>query len=90
MDRPTVEQIASKHTIIHLTQLMKYKPSRNADLPARYRDDFYIKENFQPNLTNSRLKELNGLIEKGVFEIVKSEGVISGVRIFNNRFVDQI
>lgn len=38
-----------------------------------------------------RQKELSGLIEKGVFEIVEAlEARLKGVRIFNSRFVDEI
>ena len=40
--------------------------------------------------TNSRQKEINGLLEKGCFEIVAREDIPSGIRIFNSRFVDSI
>jgi hypothetical protein len=38
----------------------------------------------------SRQKELNGLLEKGVFQVVDARDVPAGVRIFNSRFVDEI
>jgi hypothetical protein len=38
----------------------------------------------------SRQKELTGLLEKGVFEIVKLIDVPKGTRLFNSRFVDEI
>ena len=40
--------------------------------------------------TDSRQKELNGLLEKGVFEVVNMTDIPQGVRIFNSRFVDEI
>jgi Reverse transcriptase (RNA-dependent DNA polymerase) len=46
--------------------------------------------NLKPNFTESRRKELNGLIEKGCFAIVKESEVPLGLRIFNSRFVDEI
>ena len=39
---------------------------------------------------NSRRSEINGLLEKGVFEPVNIKDVPQGVRIFNSRFVDEI
>ncbi|KAI9044044.1 uncharacterized protein KD926_001866 [Aspergillus affinis] len=38
----------------------------------------------------SRQKEVNGLLEKGVFEFLKSEDILPGTRLFNSRFVDEI
>ena len=38
----------------------------------------------------SRKKEINGLFEKGCFEIVSIFDVFHGIRIFNSRFVDEI
>ena len=38
----------------------------------------------------SRKKEINGLFEKGCFEIVSASDVFHGTRIFNSRFVDEI
>jgi len=40
--------------------------------------------------TDSRRKEINGLLEKGVFTVVTDNNVPQGVRIFNSRFVDEI
>ena len=46
------------------------------------------------NLSNpfgaSRHKELNGLLESGVFEVVNIDDIPHGIRIFNSRFVDEI
>jgi hypothetical protein len=38
----------------------------------------------------SRRKELNGLLESGVFEVVDITDVPNGIRVFNSRFVDEI
>jgi hypothetical protein len=51
----------------------------------------YLQEDSQPGqFSASRQKELSGLLEKGVFEIVKLADVPQGVRLFNSRFVDEI
>jgi hypothetical protein len=44
----------------------------------------------EPTFENSRQCEINGLLEKGVFEPVAIEDVPKGTRIFNSRFVDEI
>jgi hypothetical protein len=43
-----------------------------------------------PFYTDSRQKELNGLLKKGVFKVVNIANIPQGVRIFNSRFVDEI
>jgi hypothetical protein len=45
---------------------------------------------FVVDYTKSRKKELDGLMKKGVFKIVKSSEVPIDARIFNCRFVDEI
>jgi hypothetical protein len=39
---------------------------------------------------DSRQKEINGLLKKGVFAAVTEKDVPQGVYIFNSRFVDEI
>jgi hypothetical protein len=39
---------------------------------------------------HSRQKEVNGLIDKGVFQLVHKTDIPQGIRIFNSRFVDEI
>jgi hypothetical protein len=71
---------------------------RNRRPPARFRQNtvdisIFLQDDLQPPsplYTDSRRKELNGLLEKGVFELVDIADVPQGVRIFNSRFVDQI
>lgn len=38
----------------------------------------------------SRRKEINGLLEKGTFEVVPISEIPPGIRVFNSRFVDEI
>lgn len=78
--------------------------TRSRQLPARFRQntaDISIllqesSETFEnapvptPSFKDSRQKELNGLLEKGVFEVVDMTHVPQGVRIFNSRFVDEV
>jgi hypothetical protein len=47
-------------------------------------------ESHQFPFTASRRKELNGLLENGVFEVVNIKDVPDGIRIFNSRFVDEV
>ncbi|KAI1002683.1 hypothetical protein K3495_g5516 [Podosphaera aphanis] len=44
----------------------------------------------KPNFTTSREKELSGLIENRVFELVCIKNIPPSTRIFNSRFVDQV
>ena len=44
----------------------------------------HLHSNFQA----SRLKELNELLEKEVFEIINREDVSAEIRIFDSRFVN--
>jgi hypothetical protein len=39
---------------------------------------------------DSRRKEINGLLEKGVFAVITDSDVPQGVYIFNSRFIDEI
>ena len=45
---------------------------------------------FSANFQTSRLKELNGLLEKGIFEIIYIDDLFIGARVFENRFINQI
>jgi hypothetical protein len=38
----------------------------------------------------SRIKEVKGLVDKGVFDVVKTSEIPQGTRIFNARFVDEV
>ena len=40
--------------------------------------------------TNSQHKEINELLEKGVFVAIIEKDVLQGICIFNSRFVDKI
>lgn len=43
-----------------------------------------------PSFVESRRKEINGLLEKGVFEVMPISNIPRDIRIFNSRFVDEV
>jgi hypothetical protein len=58
-----------------------------------YRPEAYIQATYETpehQFAESRRKEINGLMEKGVFEAIDLKDIPPGVRIFNLRFVDEI
>ncbi|KHJ30188.1 hypothetical protein EV44_g3772 [Erysiphe necator] len=70
---------------------------RSCNLPLRYRDTpnlvvfFKSDETIcQTSFEKSRQKEIQGLLEKGVFEYVRLSDIPLGTRIFNSRFVDEV
>jgi hypothetical protein len=68
------------------------RPQRKRRLPARYSQNLADISIFlqEPSYADSRQKEINGLLEKGVFQLVNIATVPQGTRIFNSRFVDHI
>jgi hypothetical protein len=44
----------------------------------------------EPLYVESRHKEINRLLEKGVFQLVNINTVLQGTRIFNSWFVDKV
>ena len=67
------------------------RPRKYPLLPAVADVTVYLKSDSQVTpFAASRHKELNGLLEKGVFEIVRRDDIPQGVRLFNSRFFDQI
>ena len=40
--------------------------------------------------TDSRRKEINGLLEKGVFVVIMERDILQGVHIFNSCFINEI
>lgn len=75
------------------------RPIRERRLPERYRDHQEMAETMaclQDDTTSatpfveSRRKEINGLLEKGVFDVIPISKVPSDIRIFKSRFVDEI
>jgi hypothetical protein len=44
----------------------------------------------QPSFADSRAQEMNGLMERSVFEIVPITAIPAGIRLFTSRFVDEI
>ncbi|KAL2073526.1 hypothetical protein VTL71DRAFT_10852 [Oculimacula yallundae] len=81
----------------------KKPPPRNRQPPKRFRNDInvftvtidgkiFYKEGsvFDKQFEKSRLKEINGLIAIGVFELIRDDCLPPGVRLFGSKFVDQI
>jgi hypothetical protein len=67
------------------------RPQRIRRLPERYREEADVTIHITtPSFIDSRTKEINGLLEKGVFRVVDITDVPQGKRIFNSRFVDTI
>src|SRR5271155_1799902 len=77
------------------------QPKRGRGRPRKYPEltamadtadiSVYLQENAPlSQFRTSRQKELTGLLEKGVFEVVKLADVPDGIRLFNSRFVDEI
>ncbi|KHJ34337.1 hypothetical protein EV44_g0920 [Erysiphe necator] len=70
---------------------------RTRNLPLRYRDTpnlvVFLKSDetiCQTSFEKSRQKEIQGLLEKGVFDYVCLSDIPLGTRIFNSRFVDEV
>ena len=95
-DQPDKEVTGSDNRYnIDVAKLLHRNPARTYRLSTRFQymaDIFvFLKNNAsKPPFTNSRRKEINGLLEKGVFEVVTISDVLSRMRIFNSRFVDKI
>lgn len=72
------------------------RPQRQRRLPARFRDyaanlSFVMINTTLPTDFNaSRLKELDGLLSRGVFEFTNLNDIPTGLRIFKSRFIDTI
>ncbi|KAI0995528.1 hypothetical protein K3495_g12651 [Podosphaera aphanis] len=74
-------------------QEIRRNPDRIRQPPLRFRQsNYFTTPNYpaSPNFKESRRKELDGLIQKRVFDIVNISDVTPGSRIFNSRFVDTI
>jgi hypothetical protein len=82
---------------------LRRNAERTRRLPVRFRQDMadisiLIQEDFKTGTSEyislpfaePRRKEINGLLEKGVFEIINMSDIPKDVRIFNSRFVDEI
>ena len=52
----------------------------------------YMSKSIPPptNFQASRLKELNGLLEKGIFEIIHIDDLSIKARVFENHFMNQV
>ena len=80
--RPRKHPVTNPVTENHLT---------SADAPAKQLLSADISVLVQETpFTDSRRKEINGLLEKGVFAVVTDSNVLQGVCIFNSQFVNKI
>lgn len=66
-----------------------------ADVTIFLQDDHLLPSESAPppipgSFTESRQKEINGLMEKGVFQVIPISQVPRNTRIFNSRFVDEV
>ena len=52
--------------------------------------DVFIEDILEKRFEQSRQKEIDGLVENGVFELVQMRDLPPGVRLFNSRFVDEV
>ena len=88
-DGPQIEQ----DTPLEINEIRR-NTSRRRQPPNRFQNmadiTIYMSKPPLPNFQMSRLKELNGLLEKGVFEIMNKQDVPAETRIFDSRFVYQI
>ena len=62
------------------------KPNLTVFLESEEIGEAFVSTPFE----NSRLNEVNGLVDKGVFQVVDNMEVPQGTRIFNARFVDEV
>ena len=77
--RPRQRSTRFQNNIIDITiYIFKFTPS-----PFKFMSSF---ANFQ----TSRLKKLNGLLEKKIFEIIYIDNLFTKARVFENRFINQI
>lgn len=74
----------------------RHNPPKNRHIPAHFLNSInitvYLSKVISPlsNFQTSRLKKLNELFKKKIFEIMNTENVFTKTRIFNNCFVNQI
>ncbi|KHJ31985.1 hypothetical protein EV44_g3850 [Erysiphe necator] len=83
-------EIENTSSPINADNSRRRQPVRNAGLPARYQNSVYLNEEPKPNFSVSRRKELDGLLERGVFEFINVNDIPTGARIFKSRFVEQV
>ena len=80
---------------IDAAKLPRQNPARTYRLLTRFQhmaniSVFLKNDASQPPFTESRRKEINGLLDKDAFKVVSISDVPSRMRIFNSCFVDEI
>jgi hypothetical protein len=70
-----------------------HEPSLTAITPAGFNPSDGVNPSSDQGVnrySTSRQKEINGLLEKGVFRIIPAASIPSNARLFNSRFVDEV
>ena len=81
---------------IDVTKLPHQNPACIHHLPTRFQNianiSVFLKndDTSQFFFTKSRSKKINSLLKKGAFKVVTISDILSGMRIFNSCFVDEI
>jgi len=86
--RGRLRKIPLKNTTLPPTKRGRGRPRKTPVTDASIADISVLVQ--EATFENSRRSEINGLLEKGVFEPVNIKDVPQSVRIFNSRFVDEI
>ncbi|KAI1002946.1 hypothetical protein K3495_g5254 [Podosphaera aphanis] len=84
-----------RQTVLSEFATQSRRPKRNAGKPRRYltgvnNADITVFLNEEDQFKESRPKEINGLLEKGNFEVVQDCIVPADTGVFNSRFVDEV
>lgn len=97
-ESPATEDSISENPIAAPITPPAERPTRTRQRPVRYQNmadiSVLLQENFNTPtalpFTDSRRKEIDGLLKKEVFKIISISEVPKDTRIFNSRFVDKI
>ncbi|KAI0996966.1 hypothetical protein K3495_g11217 [Podosphaera aphanis] len=98
LESPTNQNEIANNQTSNLNNIRR-NPGRSRQLPSRFRNDIHMTtivlssnlnvDSKPSSFAESRRKEINGLLENGVFEIY-NENIPARSRVFKTRFVDQI
>lgn len=83
------KRTSKKHSIFNVTDQPDPQIGPQTDLQTNPADISICIMDELP-FSESRRKEVNGLLERGVFEVIKEKDIPPNTRIFSARFVDEI
>ena len=86
LDQPVIRPVEQAQPITQPAKRPRGRPRKNPLLNLTA----YLQDDEPAPYTASRQSEINGLLEKGVFEIVDPTKLPDNVRIFKSRFVDEV